>query len=892
MNKQQKFFNWIKENASLILAFLIPVIVLSTIFAGQGVVPFGDSIYLRSDCYHQYAPFYRELYRKITEGGSFTFSWNIGMGVNFSAIYSYYLASPINLLLGIIAPGGNVLITIDILIILKTGLCGFTMAYYLSKKYGKKRVLAALAGAFYAMSSYMAAFSWNIMWLDCLLLLPIVVLGIEKLVNEKKYLMYTIALGVAIFSNYYIAIMICIFSVLYFAVILFTSECKKDAKYFLSRVWLFGKYSLIAGGIGAAMILPAFYALAYTASGDMNFPEMWSNYFSILDMLSRSMIDVPVSIFNAHEPNLYCTVAVFLFVPLYCISEKVNRSEKIGKLILIAIFLISFNMNIPNYIWHGFHFPNSLPARESFIYIFLLITMAYEAVIHIKDFTTKQIGGCFAGAIALFVYIEEKYVNTNDYPFQIVYVSAIFLAAYFFVAILYKNKRINRPVAIYLAIVVCVGEIAINSTEDSAYSVTGYSYYFQDNDAITDVISQVDDKDIYRIEKAVRRTKNDAAWNDYHGVSIFSSTASSYFTDYLGYLGFEKSTNAYSFYGYTPFTAALLDVRYVIANDEGIANKEKVHFKAKSEDGMKYLYEYDYILPLGFMIPSYFNELWEMMGNNPFAVQNSFAETATGVSGMFTQLNASSVDKTSYIDVNEDADVFFYCTTYADTVNYTASTPDGSFNYSDSVSGLKHRQIVHVGEVPAGTTINVTTSDSDVNSLQLYAYMLNYDKLDQVMEKLGDETFNITEYDDTYIKGEITALEDGQMYTSIIYDEGWKAYVDGVEVEISSVKSAMLTVPVTKGTHTIELKYKPAGFALGWLITIGSILILVCCVLYDENKKKILRDKQKKEEEEKEDSKQENKQDDEKDVIDKNTEEAVEENTEEAVEESLEDNKE
>ena len=847
-SKKERFFYWIKENAPLILAFMIPVIILTTIFAGQGVYPFGDSIYLRSDCYHQYAPFYKELYRKITEGGSFTFSWNIGMGVNFSAIYSYYLASPINLLLGIIAPGGNVLITIDVLIILKTGLCGFAMAYYLSKKYGKKRVLAAIAGAFYAMSSYMAAFSWNIMWLDCLLLLPLVVLGIEKLVNEKKYLLYTISLGVAIFSNYYIAIMICIFSVLYFAVVLFTSECQKNAKYFFSRIWLFGKYSLIAGGIGAAMILPAFYALAYTASGEMNFPEMWSNYFSILDMLSRSLIDVPVSIFNAHEPNLYCTIAVFLFVPLYCISDKVNRSEKIGKLILIAVFLISFNMNIPNYIWHGFHFPNSLPARESFIYIFLLITMAYEAAIHIRDFTTKQIGGCFAGAIALFMYIEERYVDTNNYPFQIVYVSAIFLAAYFFVTLLYKNKRINRPVALYLAIIISVAEIAINSTEDNAYNVTGYSYYLQDNQAITEVLEQVDDTDIYRVEKAVRKTKNDAAWNDYHGVSIFSSTASSYFTDYLGYLGFEKSTNAYSFYGYTPFSAALLDVRYVIANDIGIENKEKVHFKAKSEDGTKLLYEYDYTLPLGFMIPTYFDELWEMSGNNPFAVQNSFAETATGIKGMFTQLNASSVDKTSYIDVNEDSDVFFYCTSYADNVTYTATSADGYFNLSDSVSGLKHRQIVHVGEVPAGSTISVTTGDSDVSSLQLYAYKLNYDKLDQVMEMLNDETYNITEYDDTYIKGEITAKEDGYMYTSIIFDKGWKAYVDGEEVEISSVKSAMLTVPITKGTHTVELKYKPDGFALGWLVTVGSILILVCCVLYDVNKKKLLKEKKKKEE--------------------------------------------
>ena len=47
-SKKERFFYWIKENAPLILAFMIPVIILTTIFAGQGVYPFGDSIYLRS----------------------------------------------------------------------------------------------------------------------------------------------------------------------------------------------------------------------------------------------------------------------------------------------------------------------------------------------------------------------------------------------------------------------------------------------------------------------------------------------------------------------------------------------------------------------------------------------------------------------------------------------------------------------------------------------------------------------------------------------------------------------------------------------------------------------------------------------------------------------------
>lgn len=832
-------FNFIKENISLILAFLVPVVILTCIFIGSDVVPFGDSIYLRSDCYHQYAPFYKELYRKITEGGSLNYSWNIGMGVNFSAIFSYYLATPVNLLLGIIAPGGNVLILIDALIIIKTGLCGFTMAYYLSKRHNIKKMSLIVAGLFYAMSSYMAAFSWNIMWLDCLLLLPVIVLGIEKLVKEKKYLTYTVSLGVAIFSNYYIAIMLCIFSVFYFLVMLFTAKLERDAKYYFGRIWLFAKYSLIAGGIGAAMILPALYALSYTVSGNLEFPEVWTNYFSILNMLSRSLMNVPVSIFNAHEPNLYCTVAVFLMVPLYCLCDKVNRSEKIGKLILVAILLISFNLNIPNYIWHGFHFPNSLPARESFIYIFLIISMGYEALIHLKDFSTRQIGGCFAGAIALFLYIEEKYVSGDDYPFQIVYISGLFLFLYFMLVLAHKNNRIGRNAVIYLMLVVCIAEATINSTQEDAYNVTGYSYYLEDNNAIDEVLDGIEDKDFYRVEKLNRKTKNDAAWNDYHGVSVFSSTASAYFTDFLGYLGFEKSTNAYSYYGYTPFTSALLSVRYVLSTSSAVGEKEPVELIDYREDKSVYLYKMNNSLPLGFMIPSYFDTTWDMSGNNPFAVQNSFAESATGISGMFTQVEAISSGITTYINVREDIDLYIYCTTYVDDITYTAENTDKDFYLSDTASGLNHRQIVHIGNIPADTTVEVTANSSDIASFQLYAYALQDDILQEVLKELNDEGLEILEYDDNYIKGSITTEQGGLMYTSIIYDRGWRAYVDGEEVEIGSIKDALITVPVSRGTHIIELKYTPEGFVSGWMITVGSIIILVCCVLYDRKKEKI-----------------------------------------------------
>ena len=117
-------------------------------------------------------------------------------------------------------------------------------------------------------------------------------------------------------------------------------------------------------------------------------------------MLFRSLFAIPVADLKyPHDPNIYCTVAVFVLIPLFWLCKKISVKERVGKTVIAVIMLLSFNINIPNYIWHGFHFPNSLPCRESFLYIFLIVTMAYEAFLHIKEFKVSQIIGAMGGAL-------------------------------------------------------------------------------------------------------------------------------------------------------------------------------------------------------------------------------------------------------------------------------------------------------------------------------------------------------------------------------------------------------------------------------------------------------------------------------------------------------------
>ena len=230
--------------------------------------------------YHQYAPFFSEFQYKLKAGRKPSLQLGYWHGSKFFALYAYYLASPVNWLI-ILCPKKFIIEFMTILIMIKTGICGVTFTWYLDHHFEKKHFIAGIFGIFYALSGYMAAYSWNIMWLDCIFLLPLILYGLEQLVREKKGLFYCVTLGLSILSNYYISIMICIFMVMYVIVqaILYPP---KGVKELAATGVRFGFYSLLAGGLAAVVLLPEIYALRLLLPGILVFPKPSAAIFPFL----------------------------------------------------------------------------------------------------------------------------------------------------------------------------------------------------------------------------------------------------------------------------------------------------------------------------------------------------------------------------------------------------------------------------------------------------------------------------------------------------------------------------------------------------------------------------------------------------------------------------------
>ena len=809
----------IRPYDGLAAAFLVPIIIMLIIFVQRGIFPFGEQSFLRTDMYHQYAPFFSEFQNKLTHGGSLFYSWDVGMGVNFSALYAYYLASPLNWLL-VLCPNDLVIEFMTYSIVLKIGLSGLTMAYYLRRHCRTTDFGIAFFGIFYALSGYMAAYSWNIMWLDCILLFPLVVLGLERLVKDGKGILYCLTLGLSILSNYYISIMTCIFMVLYFIALLVLEKHMTWEK-FVGRSFQFAVYSLLAGGLAAAVLLPEIYALQMTSSADSSFPKNITSYFPVFDMIARHIGNVETEIGLDHWPNIYCGVAVLMLYPLYLACRKISAKEKAVYSVLLLFFLASFSINAMNFLWHGFHFPNSLPCRQSYIYIFLVLLVCYRAYMHLRETPWSHVVMAFAASV-VFVLMAQELVTQKDFHFIVFYVAILFLALYLAAVSLYqKGPRFTNAAILFTLAVVAI-EAAVNMTATSVTTISRPSY-MADNGAVEKLVASLQpNESFYRVEKVTRKTKNDGAWMHFPSVSLFSSTANADLSRLFKRLGCESSTNAYSITGSTPLIDSLFAVKYGLYSEEPEASGLR-EFVAQEEETL--LYQNKYALPLGFFVPLDFEDRWDLETGNPADVQNSLTDSlgTEHVMSMVMDTQPSGQKLSFYPEVSGE---YYAYVGNKKIEKVTVTTWKGTRTWDNVDRGY----LLELGYCTAGEEVSLTAENSQ-ETMWADVYRFSEEGLAEVYDKLSAEPWELTNWTgDTYLKGTIACQETGLMMTTIPYDKGWTILVDGVEQPAEKMLDAFIGVRLTPGSHTIEMNYRPEGLDMGRMVSFGSVVLLLLIV--------------------------------------------------------------
>ncbi len=446
------------------LGFLIPFLgmclvylIMSICFESQEsyFAPGTNRIFsmLYSDCYHQYFPFFKAFRQNILSGRSLLYCWDVGMGLDYIGLYAYYLGSPLNWL-SILVPEAWLLDFFTLLTPIRLGLAGMFFALFLQKVFNKNDLSIALFGCFYATSAWAFGYMWNTMWLDTFALLPLVVLGTVRLLNERKFVLYTVSLFLSVLINYYIGFFTCIFTLLVF---ICYEICRfKGFKRFAADLGLMALFTVIAIGATAMIILPAYSSLLMTNAGDsisfaaqapalnitgstaaseattaattaattkfrLNMTDRedaagfksFSTWLGLIEGMLKVAgnafaFSIPNYMHDEGLPNIYCGLFAVLFAFLFLTCKQVKWRDRICALLMLLFINASFVINNLNYIWHGFHNTNMIPYRFSFLYSFVLLYMAYRTWLLRRKFRPWQIFTA-AGMSVLLLFLSDGF---------------------------------------------------------------------------------------------------------------------------------------------------------------------------------------------------------------------------------------------------------------------------------------------------------------------------------------------------------------------------------------------------------------------------------------------------------------------------------------------------
>lgn len=813
------------QKTAFALAFFIPVTIMLVIFVLRGIFPFGDRSFLFSDMYHQYMPFFSEFIDKIKAGEGLSYSYRVGIGSNFLALYVYYLASPFHWL-AFLVPKAYLMEFMSYLVVVKIGLSGLSSFYYLQRHFRTKDWTALCFSVFYALSGFMAAYNWNIMWLDCVVLLPLIVLGLESLVKEGKCTLYCVTLALSIFTNYYISIMICIFLVLYFFVLLLTEKRS------FRIVGNFALYSLLAGGLAAVLLIPEVCAILNTDFGDMNFPKEAESYFSVLDILARHNICVSTERGLEHWPNIYCGVGVFLLIPMYALNNKIPVRRRFGMLAMAGVILLGFGTNMLDFIWHGMNYPDSLPARQSFIYIFLVIVMCYEAYRHLEEAEPRYILYGYLAAAAFLLFCE-KFVEGEDFPLGVEFLSLLFVTVYGALLYLYRTGygRRWRFVLGWLALLAVIAESSVNTINTTVGTTSRSAYLGQQQDykALYEFTGKREEG-FYRIEKFTRKTKNDGTLAGFPTASVFSSTLNSHVMDMYKRLGMRHSKVYYGYDGATALTAAMLNVNYMFGESD---KYENALYTLLERSGDVFLYESKATLPFGYVAPVGY-DLPEGYGDNALRLQNRMVNDLGFEGTLFTPVHSDNSGDDVVVTAGREG-IYYAILTGAGTKKTAVL---GGRLEEEKYNDLKKGCIMYLGYLDKGETVTITNNDKEDDSPNVVAdvYMMDKELLDEVLNKLSKQYLTQVEYDSTHVSGKLSLQEAGRLILSIPYEDGWNVLLNGEKTEPALFGGALMAFDLEPGEYVLIMSYVPKGKYAGIGVSAVSIVIFAGLLFFGKKR--------------------------------------------------------
>ncbi|MCR5129395.1 MAG: YfhO family protein [Lachnospiraceae bacterium] len=845
-----------KEIQYSLISAGITAVLVTVAFWCSGRFPGREHIFLNGDYYQQYMQFIRAFFDKLLHGETLAYSFEMSMGMPSWASYAYESLSPFNLWFLFIS---DVDTAAFLTVLNKLMACGGLFCFCLCYVLRVRPEIGISLGCIYALCGYNVSYYYNVQYLDGVYLLPLLMLLLFRFVRTGKTTALTMVYAYSFIVLFYSGYMLGVFSGLVWIALMWYVYGKDKDRY-IRCMPRFVFCVLTAVLLSAAVTVPTAWFLKN------HNPEDATKFSG----LSVSLTGFLQQFFPGHAlgvtgkvPAVYSGVLTLLAVAVFFANKQTDRRKKIVALIVLGLLLLC-TFFAPLYLLiHGFDAPDMSDFRFSYMYSFVLLFIAAQAL---QEAGTKEKGWLYAAGaysgVSILCFVTQK-EQGNPLTLEL---ALVFLGAFAFVI-----YRVNAGRTRMLILSVLIGaELLLNAffgltpdNTDLARMGTYYRHWQDEGQRAMEMIAVMDAEengmaqDFYRVCYENVQSQNEPLFYHYPGIGYFSTLEQPALRQALFRLGYSTATRLVSDYGSTPLTQMIFAQRYrVHATDPRI---EAADAFCVSRNAM--------VLPLAYMVSEQIEAL-HLTEDNALQNQNMLISAMTGkerkvladycgnVEMTSDGLQLSTQDGVWRVSALQESggSLSLFPETRPDRQMYAYFSQDASVNAFHTAkigtnadiglpmmtSYLSMPHILPVPQEDGEIRILISSQDEKIATFrEMYFAELNPEALEEVYRELIPGAAREMAFSEDHISFNVTVAEDKTvLFTSIPFDTGWMAMVDGTEAPTEGVlDGAFLAVELPAGEHRIELQYRDKSITAGILGSVVGGLVLMGSILVSKRKK-------------------------------------------------------
>ncbi|WP_339101812.1 YfhO family protein [Candidatus Enterococcus clewellii] len=849
MDRKRNTF--IKEKGRwLVLGFALPIIVLVIAYGLIGIYPGSEKSIMASDSFSQLGNFFASYNTMLKGEESIFYTWYASFGLNYWSLISYYLG-------GVFTPlvyffdNQQIPEFLYFLTLLKFGCSGLAFCYYSLETFKLPKWGHVGLSISYSLMGFGLAFSEMVMWLDTFIYLPLIILGIHRILEKRKPTLLFVSYVLLFISNFYMAFMAGLFTFLYFcarALLLQKGQRKQPIVMYLTT-------SLLAGGASMAMLLPTILDLKNNGEAMSKVQTILTDGTGPLDLIAKNFVGVYDTTMFGAVPFVFVGLLSLILCLYFFVSKQTTKREKLVYGGLFAVLILSFYLEPLNLFWHGLHTPNMFPFRYSFGLSFLVIALAGYGWERLDKQGIDRLLNIVLVLVLLFtgVKLVGSYSGSYHYVTLLSFGVTVVLSFGYLGLLFLQKKRPTKWLGLLFVLVISI-ESGVNAYsifsgiegEWSYPTVAKYNGSYSDIKTLVDQTKE-ENASFYRMETLDPVTKNDSLAYGYSGVGMFSSIRNRHSLSYLNDLGYRSwGTNLQiNYLNNTLLMDVISGIKYNLTKED----MHKFGFTKQAESGEYALYSNAYAMPLGVLTNEQVYEEGKVRSQT--SLFNQLAEKDfeyyTFMEPELVELDNVKLEKSEGLVTYRAKDEEKYS---KKIVTWEAVIPAGKqaylslapYNYDDlgtanielKVNGTSQKtrinmtgQYYDLGMYEEETLVefSATLTGSTVFSfLTPDIALLDLDLFEEAASSIQQKGVAFTVSGRT-AKAEVVTNEEQVLFTTIPYDQGWTVSVDGKQAEIPRFKDAFLTVKIPAGTHTVEFVYLPPGLTSGSLLTVGSVFL-------------------------------------------------------------------